>query len=158
VDTFTYPFLFLVRHTLELGFKANIEYLSKYSKSVGGKQSNIHRLPTLHGYMKQHFEIVCKEHDIDRQTYNSFYEFSNKLEKLVDYFDRIDKKSYSFRYPVDLDGNINFDTLERVMLVEIKDKFDDAVIFLTHTIDVLGNLFTWIDYHEELLASYYNNC
>ncbi len=108
--------------------------------------------------MKQHFEIVCKEHDIDRQTYNSFYEFSNKLEKLVDYFDRIDKKSYSFRYPVDLDGNINFDTLERVMLVEIKDKFDDAVIFLTHTIDVLGNLFTWIDYHEELLASYYNNC
>lgn len=31
VDTLSLPFLFMVRHSLEIGYKMNINYLSKYS-------------------------------------------------------------------------------------------------------------------------------
>ena len=150
VDVYAAPFLFLVRHTLELGFKYNIHALSKYSEKDYGLdlEGNIrkgHVLPPLHKAMVDHFEELSKAEGKNSSTYIEFHQMSQKLGKLVNFFDSIDRGSFAFRYPTDNKGVKCFDFQERVNLKEIKEKYDESSVLLSHTQTVLQTFFDMID-------------
>ena len=159
-DTLSYPFLFLVRHTLELGFKANIYVLGKYSgKDYGLDQySNVtigHILPPLHKALIDHFDELSKDGDKNSATNIGFYKHSKKLASLVSYFDKIDNRSFTFRYPVDIEGKQNLSSQEMINLKELKDKYDEAIILLKHTQDILVGFLNFIDdYRAEMMCEY----
>lgn len=151
VNTLAYPFLYLVRHTLELGFKANIYELSKYSEKEFGldDENNLkgdHLLPPLQKALKDHFEALTDGVNKPSKMYLEFYEVNAKLEELVKWFHKIDYGSFSFRYPVDRKGNASIPSYETLNLKELKEKYDEAIILLKHTQDVLGDFFTYMDF------------
>ncbi len=47
VDHLAYPILFMARHCMELAFKANIRYFSKYSEKDDFKRAGTHDLNNL---------------------------------------------------------------------------------------------------------------
>lgn len=149
IDLLSYPFLFLIRHTLELGLKANIHLLAKYSEKDYGVGKSLHTLKTLQDAMVKHFEDLSETEGKDNDVYKGFYAENKKLTKLIDYFERIDRLSMTFRYPVDKKGNKNMDHQERVNLLEMKDKFDEAISILAHTQDVLSPFFDMIDAYRQ---------
>lgn len=149
VDMLSYPFLFLIRHTLELGLKANIYLLAKYSEKDYGVGKTVHTLKSLQDAMVRHFEDLSETEGKDNDVYKGFYAENRKLTKLIEYFESIDRLSMTFRYPVDKKGNKNMDHQERVNLIEIKDKFDEAITILAHTQDVLSPFFDMIDEYRD---------
>ena len=52
VDYLAYPILFTARHSLELGFKANIRYFAKYSKKSNFVNTDSHNLIDLFSAFK----------------------------------------------------------------------------------------------------------
>ena len=53
IDRVAYPLLYVIRHSLELGYKANLECLTKYSKKPLSKRIlKHHNLATLHQEFK----------------------------------------------------------------------------------------------------------
>ncbi|MCA9385438.1 hypothetical protein KC717_02195 [Candidatus Dojkabacteria bacterium] len=149
IDILAYPFLFLIRHTIELGLKANIHLLANYSEQDYGVGKSIHKLKYLQDAMMKHFEYLSKTEPKDDTIYKGFHTENEKLSVLIDYFENIDLMSMSFRYPMDRQGNKSLLYQERINLLKIKDQFNEAVNILDRTRDVLEPLFEMIDEYRE---------
>lgn len=144
------PFLFLMRHSLELGFKTNIYALSKYSmKSYGLDEDNIikkgHILPPLQKALTDHFNELNFSNDKNNSIYKNFYELNNKLANIVKYFDKIDKDSFAFRYPDNIDGLNSISSEILINLKTMKEKYDESIILLKYMTIVLDDFFEMID-------------
>ena len=102
-DYEAYPVMFLYRHAFELHLK-NIIYRSallsafRNLHNIDTKLYKTHRLDTL---SKIATEILCKlfsnDQDIDR--------VSRQVKEISSEFSKYDPESYSYRYPIDNDGN-----------------------------------------------------
>ena len=154
VNEISYPLLFLVRHSLELGYKANINYLAQYSKLKDKVYWEKHFLKELHQALKKHFNMVIKNLKNDyqvtvaHQEVQEFEKYYTELERLTGIFDTLDRGSYSFRYPVSTakkGSNVVFAQNVSINLLEIKEFFDKAMILLTYTVDVLSPYTDYID-------------
>ncbi len=64
-------------------------------------------------------------------------EYLNETEKLKNILHQLDKGSYNFRYPVDTDGNYNFEWDEQVNIADIVDAFYKLQPFMIFTDQVL---------------------
>ena len=140
VNTVSSPLLFLIRHCLELGFKANIlklETVSNARPKLTFKDGNSHSLEHLYGIFKDHLFEIQKNHDIEQSIKEAMNEFLNQTESLKNILHQLDKASYNFRYPVDTDGNYNFEWDEQVNIADIVDAFYKLQPFIVFTDQVL---------------------
>lgn len=151
VNTVSYPFLFLVRHSLELGYKLNIKHLSKYSRLEDKVNWNEHFLRELHDAFRVHFMAVAKELQVDRVMVDEFSRRCKDVEKLMKTFDGIDRRSFSFRYPVDTEQRLVFRPGDTINLLDVQDLYNKAMILLFHTADVLSDITNHFDYMNELM-------
>jgi hypothetical protein len=165
VDYLAYPILFTARHALELGFKANIRYFTKYSKCNPIKNPNTHNLADLFtefklqvkssiDKLKETFQFEDEEDDI-----KEFDEYCKSVDSLIDRFDVLDKGSFSFRYPVDKDNKRVFQPTDKVNILDIKELFDNAMILLYHTSDIFSKYTEYADqieknYEDEMMSIY----
>ena len=148
VNTIAYPLLFLIRHSLELGYKANIKYFSKYSGLNEMVDMNKHYLRELHHSFKNHFYGIVNDLNVDEIFKNQFEEYCSDVEKLSNIFDVLDRGSFSFRYPTDTKQKIVFEHAESINLMDVYELHKNSMILLFHTVDVLSDYFDLYDEYQ----------
>ena len=165
VDRIAYAMLFLVRHCLELGFKANIRYFQKYSERKEFTNSDSHILKNLFDGFKLHVTYTIKnlkdkfDIEVEQADKTEFAEYCKEVESLIDQFEIIDRTSINFRYPVDNNNNFVFKQGDKVNILDIKEVFDKAMVLLYHTSDVFAKYTDYADtieqiYEEEMKRAY----
>lgn len=70
-------------------------------------------------------------------------------------FSRLDFRSMSFRYPVDNKGSPSLPNNETVDLVALKQLYDESIVLLRHTSDVLSE---YVDIRKWMEAEAMANC
>ena len=163
VDRFAYPMLFIVRHCLELGFKANIRYFKKYSLKTEFTNSDSHNLKDLFQGFKLHIGATISnlksnhEIEVGPEDLREYDNYSKEVEKLTTQFDILDRGSMSFRYPVGKENDKVFGNDEKINILDIKEAFDKSMILLHHTSDVFSKYTDYTDmieeYYEEEMRS-----
>ncbi len=102
------PLLFLIRHSLEIALKFNIEEARKYSINVSDKNLNdIHSLQKLYSLIGGYDGYLSKL-DIDKMPFKmkkQYDKYKLNYEELNEIIHQLDKNSRYFRFPVDSKGN-----------------------------------------------------
>lgn len=141
VNTVSLPLLFLVRHCLEIGFKANIlklETVSDAQLKMVDKYANTHSLSTLYGIFQTHLKAIQKSIITDIKTNQTIDVYLVEIERLKDIFHNLDYGSYHFRYPVNNQGKQNFDWNEQINIADIIELFYRLQPFILFTDSVLA--------------------
>jgi hypothetical protein len=144
VDQLAYPILFIARHCLELGFKANIRYFLRYSEKDDFKNAGTHNLEQLFGAFRLHVRETIKNLrtkyviEVDIADIEEFEKYCKEVNKLTNIFHLLDKNSDSFRYPVDKDNNKSFDFKDSINLLDVKELHEKSMVLLTYTADVFA--------------------
>ncbi len=138
IDSIALPLMYTLRHYLELILKANIEYFSKYLESITIVNiNNGHKLIPLKNAFQEHWNAIVLKYKIkiDDEIY------FNKLDKLIDIIEELDKNSMSFRYSHNNDDSKtkHFDWLKQLDIYFIKKLFDEVVPLLNYSIDVFDS-------------------
>lgn len=153
VNVISYPLLFLARHSLELGYKLNINYLAKYSRLKDKVNWDRHYLRELHEAFGLHFRAVVHELNISKDIADEFNTRYTEVEKLMKAFDDIDRGSFSFRYPVDTERKTVFKHEDTVNLLDVKELYEKAMVLVCHTADVLSDFTDYVDYMNKLMEA-----
>jgi len=144
IDTVAMPIIFLIRHSLELGLKANIIELEKFSSARPKLKfdGRSHNISYLHEYFIAHLDKIILEFKItDHKILSEIDNFKTKLNNLKDIIHGLDSNSYRFRYPVDPKGNQNFNYTDKFLLVdciELIQDLDPLLLYLTNVLAEFG--------------------
>lgn len=135
------PLLYLIRHSLELGLKSNLQYAAGISpEKVPVKEyDNIHSLAQLYncfggdnGYLSK-LDLTLMSEDTKEQfdSYKAEYEDLNKV------VHQLDTNSLYLRYPVDLKGNHHPLYINNEGFIKILKLYYLTDPFTSFTLDVL---------------------
>ncbi|WP_025125147.1 hypothetical protein [Myroides odoratimimus] len=136
------PLAFLIRHTLEIGYKANLIELEKVSgrkAKIEYKGKSAHKIDNLHKEFEDQMHSIIKKHDFSKEDCKRFSELNDKLIKLKRTLHKLDELSYSFRYPVENDGiTLNFKDEDVLNFKNIKELYDESIVLLKYSTDVVN--------------------
>lgn len=162
-DWISYPMLFLARHSLELGLKANIKYFAKYSKLDPMAYAQSHDLEGLFNQFKVNVNNAIDNIEstsgwkIDKEDKKEFDKYCKQLEILIKKFKTLDLKSFGFRYPVDKTGIPVFEHIEPINMIEVKTILDSGMTLLNFTADVFAKYTDYIDEMERIMREDYES-
>lgn len=143
------PMLFLIRHTLELGYKGNIVELEKVSGLESALKFNGtdgHNLEKLHQDFERHFKETAKRYVINADVLEQFNHLNSKLTKLNNVLHHFDSGSYAFRYPFGRDGTTPiFQNVKQLKIADVKEMFTTAITLLKYTTDVVAEYLPPVD-------------
>ena len=134
VDTIAHPLLYLMRHSIELGLKVNIKYLSKYS-NLKIKEFKTHTLSVLFSEFEKHYKKIVIENNFERELKKEYDKYSADLKDVIK---ALGDDWSSFRYVYDTNGTKIFEDTETLNIYNIKKKYNNSIIFITHTADVIS--------------------
>ncbi|MBD5801867.1 hypothetical protein AZOA_12920 [Azoarcus sp. Aa7] len=141
VSVISRPQLFLIRHAIELGYKANIielEKLSGLSSQLNFKGAKAHSLQGLHQDFDRHFQEVAKKYDLTQEVTLEYDKLYGVLSKLKNVFQELDELSYALRYPVKNDGKTpSIEKTIKLNMMEVYRLYETAKIFLKYTTNVV---------------------
>ncbi len=165
IDTVAYPALFLARHCIELGLKANIRYFAKYSGKSDYVNGGGHNLKGLFDAFKLHvletIEALRINHgiNVEASDVKSFNELCSEVEKLKDSFHILDQSSDAFRYPIDRKKKPSFEHSDKINLLEVKELLDKSILLFVHTASVFAKYTDYADMieknYEDLMSEQY---
>ncbi|MGG7035752.1 MAG: hypothetical protein ACI7YS_11255 [Flavobacterium sp.] len=136
VDTIDFPLLYMMRHSLELGFKFNIRFLAKYNdKELKDRLLYCHNLEILLNEFKELIMLINPKFDNDLKSQISKY--LDSTSKLV--LELGPTEASAFRYLEHKNVHI-FGSKEKRNVREIKELYDEALIMLVNTFDVISDL------------------
>lgn len=148
ITSISLPLAFCIRHTLELGYKMNLlelEKISELKSKVEFKGKSAHKIDDLHREFDSQMKAIFKKFNIDRETVKQYNKLNTDLEKLKTQLHKLDELSFAFRYPVKNDGIMpNFEKQEdftknqSINFKEIKELYNQSILLLTYTTDVIG--------------------
>jgi len=110
-DTLIYPIVFLYRQYIELRLKEIIKQ-GRVLLEKPEKITKTHNLLTLWADAKKIIDQVF-EHETDSSDSLKY------AEHVIKAFSTIDKKSYSFRYPINLKGQPNLEGVKYINIVRV---------------------------------------
>ena len=134
------PLLFLIRHSLELGYKDNIaEVQTKLTNSQIKKATQSHSLVSLNNIIEQ-FVVEARSTMTakDDSIKNEIDRYLPIVKNLSNSLHAIDNASRSFRFPVDRDGNTIKIPLSEDILAKSVDAFQNADSFISLSLSVLA--------------------
>ena len=134
------PLLFLIRHSLELGYKDNIaEVQTKLTNSQIKKATQSHSLVSLNNIIEQ-FVVEARSTMTakDDSIKNEIDRYLPIVKNLSNSLHAIDNASRSFRFPVDRDGNKIKIPLSEDILAKSVDAFQNADSFISLSLSVLA--------------------
>jgi len=147
INVVSLPLAFLIRHTLELGYKTNLLELEKVSDikaNIRYQLKGAHKIDDLHKEFEIQVQAIFIKYSIDRQTQSQFNKHNENLTLLKRQFHKLDEFSYAFRYPVQNDGTtpnfetkVNFETNQKLNFKEIKELYEKSIVLLLYTTDVI---------------------
>ena len=128
------PTLFLIRHFLELSFKEIICHEEFINNSEKPKIE--HNLKKLWSTVKPKIKNLLEK---SKKSKNNKYLFPyepkiEKLDKLINFLEKYDPGSFSFRYPKDTDFKSQLIKKLEINLEELKTDFRIIQIFLSNLI------------------------
>ncbi|AOW19387.1 hypothetical protein [Urechidicola croceus] len=140
IDTISLPLLFMIRHSIEIGLKANILKLQKVNPeikeiSLGGTKS--HSIEILYNKFEEHLILTIKNSEIRKTIIGEINGYLKKFKPLKNKLHNLDKGSFNFRYPVDTNGNYNFEWDEKENIADIINLYYKIQPFLLFTNRVL---------------------
>ena len=166
VDHLVYPILFMARHCMELGFKANIQYFSKYSEKIDYVTAGTHNLENLFNAFKMHVEetfIKLKENHgivVEKDDKKLFKVLCKKIESLNIKFHDLDKGSDAFRYPVNKNQNPSITKNITLNILDVAGLLEECMTLFIHTADLFSKYTDYADeiesYYERLMNENYN--
>lgn len=134
------PLLFLVRHSLEIALKFNIEEAKKNTSIVSTKNIvKIHSLEQLYNIFGGSDGYINKL-NIERmniKTKEQYEVYKMQYEKLNSTLHQLDKNSMFFRFPVDNKGNNHPINLRKNSILNILQLYCFTDTFITFANDVL---------------------
>ena len=142
IDIIAYPLLYLMRHTIELALKENIKYLKKYSKLNLGKIKS-HNLEDLLTNFETHYTKIEQNCNFDIELKKKCQSYISELKSTIK---TLGIDSSSFRYVNSFDESKIFEFNKTINIFELKNKFDNSMIFLTHNSDTISPYTNYIDY------------
>lgn len=129
-DHCSYPLLYLMRHALEVGLKANIQCMIQEGQNASGQQTaNTHDLSKLH---RKFVGLVDEQGRMDNDTLAYFRAECMCMESLI----RLMPSASSFRYTEDQNGAKVFDA-QVLDIASMKQMFARAHAILAYTPVVL---------------------
>lgn len=142
VDTVAHPLLYLMWHSLELGLKENIKYLKKYSK-LPFPRSKTHTLSDLFSEFEKHYSKIAIENNFETELKEEYNKCSSDLKDVIN---ALGEEASSFRYIYANDKKKVFANSETINVYELKKKYDNSLIFITHTADAISPYTDYTDY------------
>ena len=129
-DHCSYPLLYLLRHTLEVGLKANIQYIAREGSSpLRGSTGHGHDL----GKLRQEFITLVEAQDImDQETLAFFHQECLVMQDLI----KLMPSASSFRYTEETNGSRVFGS-EVFDIAKLKPAFERSRTILAYTPAVL---------------------
>lgn len=139
-DLIAKPLLFLMRHTLELGYKFTLFHLCSRNKTTfnpTAKGAENHFLRKLHTRLGQeyHQAVISGRVPDNAKTFDEYYSLTEEGMRI---FDELDSTSTRFRFPA-TDERAIYLIDKTVNLLNLKNVFDDAMILLNTLVDVIGD-------------------
>lgn len=135
--------LFLLRHSLELGLKANILYFETRNNDIekirfNGKYS--HSIEFLYDKFTEHIDFIVIKLSFNKDILEQLEIYKSKLLHVKNKLHSLDSNSICFRYPIDKKGKNNFDWNTREDLLEIVNLYYDIQPFILYTSNVFDEL------------------
>lgn len=149
LDVVSYPVLYMMRHSLEIGYKTNLFHLKKYSgREISKKILESHDLSKLHSEFKEHFDAISSKLSFDKELVLQFYEYYDPTTELVQILKPTEASA--FRYVTDVKGKSIFSGTDTMDVGMIKGRYDNAITMLSHTADIISTYTDYIDLTTEL--------
>jgi hypothetical protein len=146
-DMVAFPLLFLMRHTLELGYKYSLVYLcAKNSTEFDPQKVERHSLLKLHKRLKTEYDAAIVNDVLPESDKESFEKYYALTECSMKRFEQLDPSSTKTRYP-NVNESSHFPEGTTINILELKNEFDEAMILLTTMADVIGQ-YDWSNYPE----------
>lgn len=143
VDMISHPVLYLMRHSLELAYKGNVEYFQKYTGvSLKKPKSGGHNLFDLHEQFGNQIQILINQLPVSTWDQDSFFALYQETAELLKQL-RGDEASI-FRYH-DVNKRKFFNRNDELDVTELLERFKNAGMMLTHTSDIFSR---YTDYVE----------
>lgn len=150
VTAISLPLAFLIRHTLEIGYKMDLLELEKISDlkaKVEYKRSSAHKIDGLHQEFENQMRAIFQKCNSDKDIVKQFEKLNSKLIKLTKIMHQLDELSYAFRYPVKNDGvtpNFDkqdfYDKTDVINFNEIKELFDHSILLIKYSTNVINEI------------------
>lgn len=139
-DCLALPILALMRHSMELGYKFSLWELHRaLGERFDTQAYGHHDLTKLDGDLCECFKRTVAQYNLPESVEDSFEEYRQKTEIAMQRFAALDKLSFCFRYPFDKkSGGPNFNQQTKVDMLEMRAVYEDAMVLLRHTADVVG--------------------
>lgn len=140
IDTVSLPLLFLIRHSLELGLKANIlmfERINAEIKKISLNGPRSHSLDNLYNKFIEHLNCIKNKYEIRPEILAQMNNYLENFDPLRIKLHCLDKGSFNFRYPVDTKGKYNFSWDTKENIADILNLFNNIEPFLLFTEAVL---------------------
>lgn len=144
------PLAFLIRHTLELGYKMNLIELQKVSgieAKIMYQGKSAHKIDDLHREFENQMFSIFDKFNATKDIRNQFSKLNSKLIVLKRLMHKLDAFSFAFRYPVKNDGSTpNFDNKsiadksDVINFKDIKELYKDSIHILKFSTDVVAEL------------------
>jgi hypothetical protein len=146
-DMVAFPLLFLMRHTLELGYKYSLFHLCALNSTQFDPQNvERHSLVKLHKRLGNEYYAALGNGSFPESDKESFEKYYALTEYSMKRFEVLDASSTRTRFP-NPDESPAFSQETTVNLLELKNEFDDAMTLLTTMADVIGE-YDWANYPE----------
>jgi hypothetical protein len=145
-DLTAIPLLFLMRHTIELGYKFSLFHLCELngtSFTPEAKNAEGHSFEKLHARLRLEYTKALSDGHVNEKDNEIIDEYFVRAENGIRLFDAIDDKSTKFRFPIDKQTPVFTEDTE-VNLLELKDACDQAMELLGTVIDVIAR--PWVYY------------
>lgn len=144
IDVVAHPVLYMMRHSLELGYKSNFEYFEPYSnRQTSQNILSSHDLQKLHVEFKAHFDLINSSVHFDNDLVSEFEKYYNQTTTLIDQLGSTEVSS--FRYTNNTKGQRIFQSAETKDVGQIKELYDKAITMLAHTSDLISPYTDYMD-------------
>lgn len=138
VDVVTHPLLYMMRHSIELGYKNNFKYFESYNgRQTSKRLFRSHDLQELHIEFKTHFELANSALYFDNDLVIEFNSYYDETTKLINQLGSTEASS--FRYIKNTKEQRIFQAAETKDIGEIKKLYDKAITMLIHTSDLVSS-------------------
>lgn len=131
------PLLFLMRHSLELGYKYNIVELHYLNEIPYDPKKFDHPLRKLHNKLRELFQQAATKWSLSKSTLEDFDHHYVRTKRCMEEFEKLDNSSATFRYPIDKKGGASLSPDDKVNLLVLKESYDSGMVLLNHLVDVL---------------------
>lgn len=155
------PLLFLIRHAIELGIKANIEDLNKKNVKIilenslvnfKNKKEEIqeHSIEKLYNWFSKYLDQIDIE-KIEEEKKIDFNKRKKEFKILKNKIHNLDINSNFFRFPIDSKNKEHELKLNINTLYDLLKIYSEVDTFITFTVDVLKDVGVLVD-----LSDYYS--